>query len=77
MDIKRALLNVELDEEIFMTQPEGLLDFAKEAFACRLTKALNRLKLALDSGLRKELLTLARLRGPKAVSMISVLRKGS
>uniref|UniRef100_A0A2N9EBZ3 Reverse transcriptase Ty1/copia-type domain-containing protein n=1 Tax=Fagus sylvatica TaxID=28930 RepID=A0A2N9EBZ3_FAGSY len=46
MDIKTAFLNGELDEEIYMEQPEGFIVPGKEKKVCRLVKSLYGLKQA-------------------------------
>ena len=47
MDVKNASLNGELDEEIYMEQPEGFIVLKKEKKVCRLVKSLYGLKQAL------------------------------
>jgi hypothetical protein len=47
MDVKNASLNGELDEEIYMEQPEGFIVLRKEKKMCRLVKSLYGLKQAL------------------------------
>ena len=44
MDVKTVFLNGELDEEIYMEQPEGFIVPGKEKKMCRLVKSLNGLK---------------------------------
>jgi transposase InsO family protein len=44
MDVKTAFLNGELDEEIYMEQPEGFIVPGKEKKVCRLVKSLYGLK---------------------------------
>jgi hypothetical protein len=46
MDVKTAFLNGELDEEIYMEQPEGFIIPGKEKKVCRLVKSLYGLKQA-------------------------------
>ena len=46
MNVKNASLNGELDEEIYMEQPEGFIVPGKEKKVCRLVKSLYRLKQA-------------------------------
>uniref|UniRef100_A0A2N9GAW9 Integrase catalytic domain-containing protein n=1 Tax=Fagus sylvatica TaxID=28930 RepID=A0A2N9GAW9_FAGSY len=46
MDVKTAFLNGELDEEIYMEQPEGFIVPGKEKKVCRLVKSLYGLKQA-------------------------------
>ena len=46
MDVKTAFLNGELDEEIYMEQPEGFLVQGQENKACKLVKSLYGLKQA-------------------------------
>ena len=44
MDISSAFLNGDLEEEIYMSQPEGFTVPGKEHLVCRLTKSLYGLK---------------------------------
>ena len=44
MDVKTAFLNGELDEEIYMEQPEGFVVEGQENKVCRLVKSLYGLK---------------------------------
>eukprot|EP00253_Pinus_taeda_P006365 PITA_06365 len=46
MDVKLAFLNDELQEEVYIEQPEGFLLSDKEDYVCRLKKALYGLKQA-------------------------------
>jgi hypothetical protein len=46
MDVKTAFLNGELEEEIYMEQPEGFIAPGKEKKVCRLVKSLYGLKQA-------------------------------
>ena len=46
MDIKTAFLNDELEEEIYMTQPEGCVVLGRENKVCKLLKSLYELKQA-------------------------------
>jgi hypothetical protein len=46
MDVKSAFLNGELDEEIYMEQPQGFITSGKETKVCRLKKAIYGLKQA-------------------------------
>ena len=46
MDIKSAFLNDELNEEIYMEQPEGFIVLGQEKKVCSLVKSLYRLKQA-------------------------------
>lgn len=62
MDVKTAFLNGELDEEIYMRQPEGYVVAGKEQLVCRLRKSLYGLKQAgrawyqrIDTVLTREL----------------------
>ena len=36
MDVQTAFLNGDLDEEIYMAQPEGFIEEGKDHFVCRL-----------------------------------------
>jgi len=40
LDVKIALLHGELEEEIYMKQPEGFVILGKEQLVCRLKKSL-------------------------------------
>ena len=44
MDVKTAFLNGDLDEEIYMEQPEGFIVPGQEKKVCRLIKSLYGLK---------------------------------
>ena len=46
MDVKTAFLNGDLDEEIYMDQLEGFVEFGQESKVCKLTKFLYDLKQA-------------------------------
>jgi hypothetical protein len=46
MDVKTAFLNGDLDEDVYMTQPEGFVVEGKEHLACRLKKSIYGLKQA-------------------------------
>ena len=44
LDVKTAFLNEDLEEEIFMKQPEGFVDEAHPEWVCRLLRSLYGLK---------------------------------
>ena len=46
MDVKTAFLNGEIEEEIYIEQPDGFVIHEKESHVCRLKKALYGLKHA-------------------------------
>ena len=46
MDVKTAFLNVELEEEIYIEQPEGFVVPGKEKKVCKLIKSVYGLKQA-------------------------------
>jgi hypothetical protein len=46
MDVKMTFLNGELDEEIYMDQPDGFLVDDQEGKVCKLLKSLYGLKQA-------------------------------
>ena len=46
MDVKTVFLNGDLDEEIYMEQPEGFSTPGKEKTVCKLVKSLYGLKQA-------------------------------
>jgi len=46
LDVKTAFLHRELEEEIYMLQPEGFAEIGKENLVCRLNKSLYGLKHA-------------------------------
>jgi ATP-binding cassette subfamily B (MDR/TAP) protein 1 len=53
MDVKTAFLNGDLDEEIYMIQPEGFLARGRDNQVCKLQKALYGLKQASRAWYRK------------------------
>ena len=44
IDVKTVFLNVDLEEEIYMEQPEGCVVFGQEHKVCKLVKSLYGLK---------------------------------
>ena len=50
MDVKTAFLNGELEEEIYIEQPEGFVVPGKEKKVCKLIKSLYGLKQAPKQG---------------------------
>ena len=44
MDVKIVLLNGDLEERIYMSQPEGFVESGKEKKVCKLVKSLYSLK---------------------------------
>ena len=46
MDVKTTFLNGYLEEEIYMTQPEGFIVTGHENKVCKLTKSISGLKQA-------------------------------
>jgi hypothetical protein len=47
MDVKTAFLNGEVEQEVYIEQPEGFVIHEKESHVCKLKKALYGLKQAL------------------------------
>ena len=46
MDVKSAFLNVKIEEEVYIEQPEGFLLSENRVYVCKLKKALYGLKQA-------------------------------
>ena len=46
MDVKTTFLNGEIEEEVYVEQPDGFIVNGKESYVCRLKKALYGLKQA-------------------------------
>ena len=46
VDVKTAFLNGDLEEEIYIDQPEGFVEVGQESNVCKLTKSLYGLKQA-------------------------------
>ena len=46
MDVQTAFLQAELDDEIYMKQPEGYVDQEKPEYVCKLNKNIYGLKQA-------------------------------
>ncbi len=44
MDVKTAFLNCDLDQDVYIEQPEGCIDPEKPDFVCKLQKALHGIK---------------------------------
>ena len=57
MNVKTAFLNGDLDEEIYLDQPEGFVVQGQESKVCKLRKSLYDLKQAPNNGM-KNLITL-------------------
>jgi hypothetical protein len=53
LDVKTAFLHGELEEVIYMYQPEGFVEPGKENLVCRLKKSLYSLKQSLRQWYRR------------------------
>jgi hypothetical protein len=49
MDVKTTFLNGEIEEEVYIEQPDGFVIHEKESHVCRLKKALYGLKQGTSS----------------------------
>ena len=49
MDVKSVFLNGRIEEEVYVDQPPGFLDYEHPSYVYKLKKALHGLKLALRS----------------------------
>jgi hypothetical protein len=58
MDVKTTFLNGELDEEIYMQQPDGFVVKGQENKVCRLIKSLYALNKPRNSGMKSLILHL-------------------
>ena len=52
MDVKTVFLNGDLNEEIYMDQPECSVEADQESKVCKLTKSLYGLKQAPSNGMK-------------------------
>lgn len=52
LDVKNAFLNGEIEEEVYVSQPEGFIQEGKEHLVYRLYKALYGLRQALEHGMQ-------------------------
>ena len=52
MDVKTTFLNGDLDEEIYVLQPEGCIKHGQENNVCKLNMSLYGLNKHLNSGMR-------------------------
>jgi len=50
--VKTAFLNGELEEEVYIKQPEGFVIAGKEKKACKLIRSLYNLKQASNNGIK-------------------------
>lgn len=78
MDVKTAFLNGELDEEVYMVQPEGRVVSGKENLVCKLNKSLYGLKQApraWNSKLHSALSSLGLIQSENDVCLYSLTRE--
>ena len=58
MDVKTAFLNGNLDERIYMAQPDGFVEEGQETKVCKLLKSIYGLKhgvsVGIDLGFKKK-----------------------
>ncbi|KAL0433961.1 UNVERIFIED_CONTAM: Retrovirus-related Pol polyprotein from transposon TNT 1-94 [Sesamum latifolium] len=76
MDVKTAFLNGELDEEIYMEQPEGFVVPGQEKKVCRLVKSLYGLNKLLNNGMKNLTGQYCQM-ASKSTSVINVYVKSS
>ena len=55
MDVSDVFLNGAMDEEVFMSQPEGFIKNSEEGLVCKLNKALHGTKHATHKAIDKTL----------------------
>jgi len=57
MDVKTVFLKCELNEKIYMEQPEGFIIKGQEYRVCKLVKSLYGLKQAPNNGMRNSIVS--------------------